>query len=81
MVNCYLLHHRHLPEECGAAFASFKGHPSPLRRTDTVASCFSGGHEVWWLVEASSTEAALELLPHYVALRSTAVPIRRVQIP
>jgi hypothetical protein len=33
----YLLHHRHLPRECGAVFASFTGHESPLRHTPATA--------------------------------------------
>jgi hypothetical protein len=77
----YLLHHRHEPDECGATFASFKGYCSPLRHQDTVASCLSGGHEIWWLVDAESAEQAIALLPRYVAERSTAVPIRNVRIP
>ena len=38
-VATFLLHHRHQPRECGVAYASFKGHPSPLRRSDAVSSC------------------------------------------
>ena len=77
----FLLHHRHEPAKCGVAFAAFKGHNSPLRHAKTFASCAAGGHEIWWIVEAASPNAALDLLPHYVAERSTAVPIRKVQIP
>jgi hypothetical protein len=43
----YLLHHRHDPDECGVAFAAFKGHASPLRHVPTVASCLSGDHAIW----------------------------------
>ena len=78
---CFLLHHRHDPEKCGVAFAAFKGHASPLRRAATFASCAAGGHEIWWVVEAESSEAALALLPHYVATRSTVVPVGCVRIP
>ena len=77
----FLLHHRHEAEKCGVAFAAFKGHDSPLRHAATFASCGAGGHEIWWIVEAASAEAALGLLPHYVAQRCTAVPIRKVRIP
>ena len=77
----FLLHHRHEPGKCGVAFAAFKGHESPLRHAATFASCAAGGHEIWWIVESASPEAALDLLPHYVAQRSTAVPVREVQIP
>ncbi len=77
----FLLHHRHDPGKCGVAFAAFRGHASPLRHAATFASCADGGHEIWWVVEAISAEAALDLLPHYVAQRSTAVPIRKVLIP
>jgi hypothetical protein len=77
----YLLHHRHLPHECGVVFASFAGYDSPLRRTPTTASCPFGGHEIWWEVTADSHEAALALLPFYVAARTTADPVADVQIP
>jgi hypothetical protein len=78
---CFLLHHRHLPAEFRVAFASFRGDPSPLRRTHTISSCRTGGHEIWWLVHATSEEEALELLPPYVAHRTDAIPIRKVRIP
>jgi len=77
----YLLHHRHEPEECGVAFAAFKGHASPLRHTATVGSCLSGGHELWWLVDAHDHAQALAQLPFYVAERSTVTEIREIQIP
>ena len=77
----FLLHNHHAADECGVTFAAFKGHASPLRRHETASSCLSGGHEVWWFVEAATAEAALALLPGYVAERSTAIPIRKVLIP
>jgi hypothetical protein len=77
----FLLHHRHDPGKCGVAFAAFKGHHSPLRHAETFASCAAGGHDIWWVVDAGSPAEALALLPFYVAQRSTAVPVRKVQIP
>jgi hypothetical protein len=77
----YLLHHHHRAHECGIAFASFKGEDTPLRHTATFASCRSGGHDIWWLVDAGSRQAALAQLPHYVARRSTVTEIAEVQIP
>lgn len=77
----YLLHHRHAPEECGIVFASFKGHESPLRHRATLASCRSGGHEIWWTVDIDGEEEALRLLPFYVAERSTITRVSEVQIP
>jgi hypothetical protein len=77
----YLLHHTHRPQECGAAFASFTGHESPLRRRPTIGSCLFGGHEIWWIVSAASEAAALQLLPHYIAQRTTVVAIACVEIP
>jgi hypothetical protein len=68
----FLLHHRHEPHDCGAAFAAFRGHASPLRHRATAASCRWGGHEVWWTVEAQGAQEALGLLPHFVAERTTA---------
>ncbi len=58
----YVLEHRHRPRECGAVFASFKGHASPLRHRATLATCRSGGHAVWWTVDADSVDEALALL-------------------
>lgn len=77
----FLLHHRHEPHECGVVFASFKGHESPLRHQATLASCRSGGHAIWWTVEALTEEDALRLLPSYVAKRTTATRVSEVAIP
>ena len=77
----YLLQHHHQPRECGVVFASFKGHESPLRRRSTLASCRSGGHAIWWAVEAATEQDALGLLPAYVADRTTATSVTEVDIP
>ena len=77
----YLLEHRHEPRECGVVFAAFKGHESPLRRHQTLASCRSGGHAIWWTVEADSESEALALLPFYVAERTQATRVSKVEIP
>ena len=77
----YLLHHRHEPHECGVVFASFKGHASPLRHQPTLASCRSGGHAIWWTVDAATAKDALLLLPSYVAERTTATNVSEVDIP
>jgi hypothetical protein len=77
----YVLQHNHEPQECGAVFASFKGHQSPLRHQATLASCCSGGHAIWWKVEAASEDEALGLLPRYVAERTTVARVNEVKIP
>jgi hypothetical protein len=77
----YLLQHRHEPRECGVVFTSFKGHESSLRHRPTLASCSSGGHEIWWKVDAESEEAALGLLPAYVAERTKVARVSEVDIP
>ena len=77
----FLLEHHHKPQECGVVFAAFKGHESPLRRRPTLASCRSGGHAIWWAVEADTEEDALRLLPYYVAERTTASRVSEVEIP
>jgi hypothetical protein len=77
----FLLHHRHEPQECGVVFAAFKGHESPLRHRPTLASCRSGGHAIWWTVEAETEEGALGLLPHYVAERTMVSRVSEVEIP
>jgi hypothetical protein len=77
----FVLHHRHEASECGVVFASFRGHDSPLRRRRTLASCRSGGHAIWWTVDADSEAEALALLPPYVAERTTAAGVSAVDIP
>lgn len=77
----YVLQNRHVPAECGVIFAAFRGFSSPLRRTTAMASCRTGGHTVWWLVDADSEPAALDQLPPFVASRSAAFPVNEVRIP
>ena len=77
----YLLQHRHGPTECGIVFTSFKGHESRLRHRATLASCRSGGHTIWWTVDAGDEAEALRLLPPYVAERTTVAQVDEVQIP
>ena len=77
----YQLEHRHEPDECGVVFAAFKGHPSPLRHRRTLASCRSGGHAIWWTVEAASEQEALQLLPYFVAERTVVSRVTEVRIP
>ncbi len=77
----YLLQHHHSPAECGVVFAAFKGDESPLRHQVTLASCRSGGHSIWWTVDAASEAEALRLLPSYVAKRTTIARVSEVEIP
>jgi hypothetical protein len=77
----YLLEHHHEPRECGVVFASFKGHASPLRHRATLGSCRSGGHAIWWTVDADTEREALALLPRYVAQRTTVSRVSEVEIP
>ena len=77
----FLIHHRHEPHRCGVAFAAFKGHESPLRHRAALASCATGGHAIWWTVDAPTAEEALRLLPFYVAQRTMATNVSEVEIP
>ena len=77
----FVLHHRHEAGDCGVVFASFRGHDSPLRRQPALTSCRSGGHAIWWTVEAESEADALALLPFYVAERTTVTSVTTVDIP
>jgi hypothetical protein len=77
----YLIHHRHAAHECGVAFASFRGHESSLRHRAALASCASGGHAIWWIVDAATEADALALLPFFVAERATATAVSEVAIP
>jgi hypothetical protein len=77
----FLVHHRHEPHQCGIAFAAFKGHDSPLRHRAALASCPTGGHAIWWALEAASEDDALRQLPFYLAQRSTVTQVTEVEIP
>ena len=77
----YLLCHRHGPAECRVAFAAWKGFESPLRAQGVLSSCRNGHHALWWTVKAAHAEAALALLPPYVARRTDAVEVANVPIP
>jgi hypothetical protein len=77
----FVLHHRHDSRTCDASFASWQGFDSPLRHGPADCTCLAGGHDLWWRVEAVDRHAALALLPPYLAHRTCAIPVRRVQIP
>jgi hypothetical protein len=77
----FLLSHRHRAQECQIAFAAWKAFESPLRGTRPAASCVSGGHGLWWTVEAADGTAALATLPSYVAERTVVEEVREVPIP
>jgi hypothetical protein len=77
----FILSHQHRPDECRIAIAAWKGYRSPLRGSRPLGSCASGGHRVWWTVEAADAESALSQLPSYVALRTVAEAVREILIP
>ena len=76
----FLLHHRHARDECGAAYASFKGGTSPLRHR-AAPSCGEGGHAMWWTVEAADETEALGLLPYFFVARTAVTRVAEVEIP
>jgi hypothetical protein len=77
----YLLHHRHHPQECEAAFAAWQGFTSALRGSPAFSTCLDGGHELWRFVPAPDSAAVLTLLPRFIAERSNVVRVREVSIP
>ncbi len=77
----FLLHHRHEAEDCGVAFAAFRGHESSQRHREALATCAFGGHAIFWAVEATDESQALGLLPYFVAERATATEVEEVRIP
>lgn len=80
-MGTFLLHHRHEAQECRVAFAAWRGVDSPLRRRGTVGTCATGGHELWWLLDAASEMAALEQLPEFLAARTRVVEVADTPIP
>jgi|SRR5215475_3481215 len=77
----FVLSHKHDADECAVAAASWKGFRSPLRASRPLGSCATGGHRMWWTVEAPDRGAALAQLPPYVATRTFAEEVREVRIP
>ena len=77
----YLLQHRHEPAECAATFAAWKGFDSPLREGTAWCSCPTGGHHLWFVVDAADRDTALGQIPRYLAERSEAVRVAEVRIP
>lgn len=75
------LDHRHRPDECAAAFAAWSGFESPLRHRSAAATCLTGGHRLFWRVEAADTGAAKALLPTFLANRTEVIEVRDVEIP
>ena len=80
-MGTFVLSHRHRPQECRIAIAAWRGFDSPLRGGDPLGSCISGGHGMWWIVQASDGQAALAQLPPYVAERTIAEEVREVPLP
>ena len=80
-IATYLLCHRHAAHECAVSFAAWKGFDSPLRHRAVPGSCLTGGHCIWWTVDAPDAASALAFLPAYVAGRTEPIEVRSVSIP
>jgi hypothetical protein len=80
-VRTFILSHRHRPDECRIAIAAWRAFDSPLRGGHPYGSCITGGHGVWWIVEAVDAEGALGQLPPYVAARTAVEEVRAVPLP
>ena len=76
----FVLSHQHQAYECAVAAASWRGFCSPLRHSRPLGSCATGGHRMWWTVEATDSVGALTQLPPYVAKRTVADEVREVPI-
>lgn len=77
----YLLEHSHEAHSCATAYAAWSGYDSPLRHQHAIATCASGAHRMFWLVEASDAEAALHQLPEWLAERTRVSEASAVTIP
>jgi hypothetical protein len=77
----YVLEHSHEAESCGVAYAAWSGYDSPLRRRPAIASCVTGGHRIFWFVEADDADAALRQLPEWLASRTAVSEVSEVEIP
>ncbi len=81
LVPVFILSHRHEAQECSVAFAAWKGFDSSLRHANALGSCASGGHRLWWTVEARDEREALGHLPPFVAERTEVAEVGEVPIP
>ena len=77
----FILCHSHRPEDRSIAAAAWKGFHSPLRHGRPLGSCVTGGHRLWWIVEAADGDAAIAQLPAYVAERTAIEEVREVPLP
>jgi hypothetical protein len=79
----FMLVHSHRPSECRVAFAAWRGFDSPLRHAATSGSCSecSDTHRIWWAIDAPDEPSAFECLPPWVADRTVAERVSRVEIP
>jgi hypothetical protein len=77
----FVLFHEHRPHECRTAYAAWNGFTSPLRRRPAQASCASGGHRIYWTVEAADADEALAQLPCFLAVRTEVTEVSEVPIP
>jgi hypothetical protein len=74
----FLLTHQHEPQECAVVAAAWREFANPLCDRWPYGSCRSGGHRLWWAVNAADQRAALSLLPSYVAQRTVAGEIQKM---
>ena len=77
----FLIHHRHAAARVRRRVRGLPGPREPAPPPPTLASCASGGHAIWWTVEAATEADALALLPFFVAERSTVAAVSEVEIP
>ena len=82
-MRTFLLCHTHGPRECPVAFAAWSGFDSPLRHAATAGSCAENGHthRIWWAIDASDEHEAFACLPPWVAERTVAERVSRLEIP
>ncbi len=83
----FVLSHRHAPEQCGVAFAAWRGFESPLRHSSALATCGgapgqgSAEHLLIWTVDAETEAEAIALLPPWLAERTEVRLVGEVSIP
>jgi hypothetical protein len=77
----FLLRHRHAPSQCSIAAAAWRGFDSPLRHQRAFSSCLYGGHRLFWIAAARDAEAALALVPPFVAERTRVEEVRELVLP
>lgn len=81
MAQPYMIVNEHSPEDCGPMEAGIPKVPTRWKGTEFYCTCPAGTHGYFMIVEATSTEEVMQLLPAEFKAGSTkALPLEVFQL-